>query len=200
LPVTANADAVYDVADYAATGTHYVRELANANPSGSSSPWYVYELKMYTNVKPAAIDIRSILPADSISLGRVLTGTSTIKEIRTDYQDGRREGAVGGNRKKFLGWKYFSGATQLSWSNPFGTRKVEPCYTWAQDANGTNESPVMSGFNSGTSPVHEYGIRNYGSNVTPFVAYTGADGVACVNTFQTSGYIGCYAKCLEEDE
>jgi hypothetical protein len=145
------------------------------------------------NTEGTVTDIRSELPADAISLGRVLTGSSAVKEIRMDYQDGRREGAFGGNRRVFLGRKYFSGAATLIWDNPFGTRKVRGEYKWAQDANGTNEVDLYNIDGS-------YGYIRRGRTDGKLSIITNSNGVASLDGVnKTSGYIGCYAEVLEDD-
>lgn len=145
--------------------------------------------------KPDFTDIRENLPANSISLGFVRTNSTAVTEINdTDYKYGRREGATGGNRSVFLGWQYFSGATNLTWDNPFGTRKVKTYYTWSQDANGKNESDVTSRFYEGSA----YGANSISTCDSRLKLNTMAYGVTYFNnTWQTSGYIGCYAEVIE---
>lgn len=193
------------------TATH---PLYLGRDSGNSGNWYKGNLD-YLAIIPRALsqaeiaqcynalmntekkDIRSILPADAISLGRVRTDSSNVIEINdSDFQYGRREKAVGGNRKKFLGWKYFSGAVNLTWDNPFGTRKIKTYYTWAQDANGTNESDCMelivdSGY---------FGLFHKMNTSQRITTQTQPTGVCNFNgVWQTSGYIGCWCEVLEDD-
>jgi len=152
----------------------------------------------YNALKNTAIkDMRSILPSDAISLGTIQTDSTKVIGYNTDYKTGRREGAVRGNRKVFLGFKYFSGNAVLNWENPFGTRKVKTYYTWAQDANGTNESEVNARFNA--APQY-YGLQSRWGSAGRISAETMTNGVAVFNNvFQASGYIGCYAELLEDD-
>lgn len=152
----------------------------------------------YTDTDGTRKSITSVLPADSISLGFVRTNsTAVITKNDTDFMFGRREKAVGGNRKAFLGWKYFSGQTTLTWTNPFGTRKIKTYYTWSQDANGTNESDIVQCFYYGSS---QYGIESTNTCTDGITITTASYGAASFNgVFQTSGYIGCYAEVLEDD-
>lgn len=140
--------------------------------------------------------IDDCLPSNSISLGFARTGSSGLIEYNdTDYKYMRNEGATKaeGNKRVFLGWKYFSGQTILAWDNPFGTRKIKTYYTWAQDANGTNESDVEA---------YYYATNLYGVQLQPLTSsririITATNGVVYFNVaWQTSGYIGCYAEVL----
>lgn len=164
------------------------------------------EIAQYYNTLMAQKErtlIDDCLPLNSISLGFTRTGSSALIEYNdTDYKYMRNEGATKteGNKRLFLGWKYYSGVTFLKWDNPFGTRKVRTYYTWAQDANGTNEIDVMSRFNGGSSI---YGIQSTPESVTSMIpsyriiAETKQGGVVLFNSvWQTSGYIGCYAEVL----
>lgn len=200
-PLTTTASYVndFDIVDYPATGEHYIQLLANANP-GSNSSWALAELNMYTDVQPVKFtDIRSILPANAISLGFVRTNsTKVIGYNDTDYQYGRREKAYGGNRRVFLGWVPFSGAPAIYWSlSPLGTRKIKIKCVWAQNASGINEME--------TAPYHTQGSTYFGVLVfvTPnnFIGAAIQTGGAAYmnNTWQTSGCIGCYAEVLEDD-
>lgn len=144
-----------------------------------------------------------VIPAGAISLGFVRTNNAKVIEYNdSDYKYGRREGATGGNRKVFLGWKWFSGGTSLKWDNPFGTGKVSREFHWAQDTKGTNELVCYSRFmdassNSyGIGPTAELSGYNDAFNITARAQpgwITVLDGAGITN-----GYIGCYAEVLEE--
>ena len=118
----------------------------------------------------------------------------------TDYMYGRREGAYGGNRRVFLGWKAFSGSVDLTWDNPFGTRKVKLQAVWAQDANGRNECDCAKRYISDSTA---YGVLTscYGMYPTNRIVITSTGNLGNVVHFngawQTSGYIGVYAEVLE---
>lgn len=176
--------------------THNFRLLANANPSSGS--WGLSEL----SITPIITD-RSIaddcLPSNSISLGFARTGSSQIIEYNdTDYKYMRNEGVTKteGNKRRFLGWKYFSGADTLIWDNPFGTTRIKTSYTWAQDANGTNEVDTMEYF-YGSSGADTFGIYRRNTISQRIRVMTASGGVAQLNdVWKTSGYIGCYAEML----
>ena len=145
-------------------------------------------------------DIRVILPANSIGLGRLFTTSTGLKEIRMDYQDGRREGATGGNRRVFLGWKYYSGATSLKWDNPFGTRKIKTYYVWSSDSNGTNETDIpgtyySSGYYGVMTSGDASGCNSPSNRISCYVFSKGA--VSFNAVWQATGYIGCYAEVIE---
>lgn len=194
LVTTANYVNDYDVADYPATGAHYIRELSNA---ATTTNFAVFELQMFTDVKPVDYDdIRNILPADAISIGFTRTDSTKVIEVDADsYKYGRREKAVGGNRKVFLGWKYFSGDMFVEWDNPFGTNKVRTTYVCAQDASGTNEIEVWERFFSGSN---NYGVTRMPTASKRIRIQTMAQGVVNFNgSTVTSGFIGCYAEVME---
>lgn len=199
LSTAANGVTNFNVSDYSAVGAHYIRSLANTNLASAQS-WGVAELAMFTDVKPPSKkDIREIMPANCKSLGRVQTTSTTVKDVNMEYQFGRREKAFGGNRKQFLGWKYFSGQTPLTWENPFGSRKIRTEYVWAQDTSGTNESGCHEMYYNGATT---FGVRsNYGASPSARIACQVEAGGAVVfaGTWRTTGYIGCYAEVLEDD-
>ncbi|MDT8900653.1 phage tail fiber protein [Anaeroselena agilis] len=135
-------------------------------------------------------DICSVLPADAISLGFVRTGTTAPLESNgIDYKYGRREGAVGGNRRVFLGRVYASGTgTPVPFINPFGTRKFHPRFTWAADSEGTGEC--------GVAAPYVYIIGD--PNPDKIIVYCSATGWANVAfSWKTSGHIGCYAEVFD---
>lgn len=152
---------------------------------------YVGELKFYEG--GGQNDIRVILPVDSLALGRVITdATHPIEYNDADYQYGRRERAVGGNRKVFLGWRYFSGQQQfIYWTNSFGTRKVKTVFTWAQDTSGTLEAPCIE------SNAQSYSLPGVFRVTTPNQTIGIATGNGVDGNLHTSGYIGCYAEVIE---
>ena len=116
----------------------------NITANGGATNTHINDLDFGTDVVSTS-DIRSILPANSISLGYAKTNSTSIIEIDSNsYKYGIRKGATGGNRRVALGWKYFKGATTLKWDNPFGTRQLRKTYAWALDTNGTNECDVES--------------------------------------------------------
>jgi hypothetical protein len=151
----------------------------------------IYNALMETETR----DILYNLPDDSISLGFARTNaTAIIVKNDTDYQYGRREGAVDGNRCVFLGWQYFSGSVALTWPNPFGTRKIRTYYTWAQDSKGTNECEAAT-----YSYDSAYRGLGYSFTTTQRITMTTMVGGVCWfnSAWQTSGYIGCYAEVIE---
>jgi len=138
--------------------------------------------------------IDDVLSSGEIAVAFAKTNASKIIEYNdTDYMYGRREKATGGNRKVFLGWKYFSGAGLITWENPLGTDKLRTSFVYAQNASGLNE----------------VGISFYGNNCMDSrttakrigLFYAAGNGAGYVNTtWQASGYIGCYAEVLEDYE
>jgi hypothetical protein len=144
-------------------------------------------------------DIREVLPsADCVSLGVVQTSSAGIKDINMKHKTGRREKAFGGNRKEFLGWVYFSGQSTIPLGfNPFDTRKVKYTLSYAEDANGTNETPVVANAYLNT----DYGATIKGVDANgQIMCYISALGAAYLKgAWKTSGYIGCYAKIREDN-
>ncbi len=181
------------------TGTNYskgVLEYWAAIPRALSQA----EIAQYYNALMIQKDrtlIDDCLPSNSISLGFARTGSSALIEYDdTDYKYMRNEGATKaeGNKSVFLGWKYFSGNVFISWQNPFGTRKLRTYYTWAQDANGTNEVECEPYLFSGSVNV---GIQYWGTTTDRIRIQILGSGAAVFNgSWQTSGYIGCYAEVL----
>lgn len=141
-------------------------------------------------------DIRAILPADSISLGFVRTSSSSVIEIDdASYKYGRREGATDGNRRVFLGWKYFNTAVtgSLSYSNPFATTNLKIIVKLKTNLLNDLEYTVEDYWvtynttNGGYQPriSTDKIILVFGAYITGFPTYV------------SSGYIGCYAEVIE---
>lgn len=179
---------------------HYL-EVRNALRTDEQTAQIANKLLLpcfYTGVDGKRKNITEILPTNSVSLGMVKANSTGITAYNdTDYMYGRREGAYGGNRRVFLGRKAFSGATNLTWGNPFGTRKVKLQAVWSQDANGRNECDVIPAFNT----TVEYGVYIGSYSISPsnrIIIATRVGGVCNFNgAWQTSGYIGVYAEVLE---
>lgn len=141
--------------------------------------------------------IDDVIPSDAVSLGFIRTNSSKIIEYNdADYLYGRREKSHGGNRKVFLGRKYFNGATTLKWNNPFGTRKIKLTFTWSSDSIGTLETNVLSYFSNSSD---NYGIHIEGISNGDIIGYVGAKGACILNGgLATVGFIGCYAEVMED--
>jgi hypothetical protein len=186
------------VSAYTPGGLHNFRLLANANPA--SGNWGVKNLDIQPI--PTTADIRSVLPADSMAVGYTET-SATVPTLIIDGSNpsgatpcwayGIRVGPRGcRNKRKFLGWQYFSGTGVKSWINPFDTRKCRERYVCAEDAVGRNETLV--------SPDGVYGGFYNGTSATPFAFDVASNGAARINgVWKTSGYIGCYAEILDEE-
>ncbi|WP_196602170.1 hypothetical protein [Pectinatus frisingensis] len=144
--------------------------------------------------------IKDILPDNTLSLGFARTDSTKIVEYNdADYKYGRREKAIGGNRKVFLGWQYFSGATNITWKNPFGTRKIKYTLMGALDVKGTLETRVVPMIQTTSA---QYGVyTDFSSTTNRIVCSIQASGAFMLNgSWVTAGYIGCYAACIEEYE
>ncbi|MDD2960278.1 MAG: hypothetical protein PHR92_17490 [Lachnospiraceae bacterium] len=145
------------------------------------------------------------VPSNAVAVGMVRSDKDTVFEYNdNDYKFGRRDGCCGGNRRVFLGFKYFSGSGPLSWDNPFGTSRVKRYFTWAEDAYGTNEIEAMKMvyvYNSGWGgywPVSDSVTGNDGEKIGCYIS-TSYGGVTLYNSaWKTSGYIGCYLEVLED--
>lgn len=185
---------------YATASVHYV-ELRNAlRPPAqiaAISNALLLPCRYYTSeTENTYTDVRAVLPADTISLGRIRTSSTAITEARMEYQDGRREGAWGGNRRMFLGWKACSGNQQIGpWPWPFDTRKASLRVVYAEDAAGRNETPcIMADAYSTSYP----GVWFMSTPTNPVYVIAGAGGAAMISgNYKTSGYIGIYAEVME---
>jgi hypothetical protein len=191
--------AYHDGSNKSTNTIHYV-EIKNTQPTSAqiaaASNTTLLPCRYYTSeTANTYTDVRAVLPVDTISLGRIRTSSTAITEARMEYRDGRREGAWGGNRRVFLGWQAFSGAATLGWENPFGTRKVNTRFVWAQDASGTNEQVADGVWSAGST---YYGIQEVATAAQRLRASTQSGGVCYFGgAWKTSGYIGCYAEVME---
>jgi hypothetical protein len=142
--------------------------------------------------------IDDCLPANSLPIGFVRSNSTVpIESNDTDYKYGRNEGGTKaeGNKRLFLGWKYFSGAeTDIGWDNPFGTRKIKTYYKYAEDPMGKNESDVHSAWISGTAYRGIYPNSLGNASIRIHVFPNGITTISGID--KTSGYIGCYAEVL----
>jgi hypothetical protein len=141
--------------------------------------------------------IDDILPADSISLGFVRTDSTQMIEVDdSSYKYGRREGFMGGNRKVFLGWKYTTTNSMVSWNVPFGTNKYKTYIVTASDALGWDEMKSVELYNDTSGAA--YGYRPHSQSESQFTIWVG-NGSFWVSGKQwvSSGYVGCYAEVIE---
>lgn len=151
----------------------------------------------------ATHDIRSILPVDAISLGLARTNTSDIIELdESSYKHGRREGAVGGNRRVFLGWKCFDATSAdgaVDFTNvPFDTYKVTFRLVYKENIGDAVEVECRPRYYDSTITAYSgAGVaRQLPINVIRVAVCKG--GVAIINaTAKNKGYIGCYAEVIE---
>jgi len=201
-PSTTSAAAYigYDVyGSYTFTGKYDYCMFVDSELSQAEINYYYTEL-METGRRSIIDDV---LSSGEIAVAFAKTNASKIIEYNdTDYKFGRREKATGGNRRVFLGWKYFSNTTVLSWDNPFGSGKYKAEFHWAQDANGTNETPcIYYAYNSSTYGVADNAGSSGYNDAQNINAKVGNGGATIFNgTWQQSGYIGCYAQALEDYE
>jgi hypothetical protein len=141
--------------------------------------------------------IDDCLPANSISLGFARTDSTKVIEYNdTDYKYMRNEGATKteGNKRVFLGWKYFSGSPYVDWPDVIGTRRVKLEYKYAEDAIGKNESPIDEVW---VNNVTNYGIQCVPTSNSPYRVQIQAGGIVWLNgVWKTSGYIGAYCELL----
>lgn len=187
--------------DYAFKGTlSYLLVVPRA--LSDSEIQLLYDNLMVTGRKNILDDA---VPSNAVAIGMVRADHESVFEYNdTDYKFGRRDGCCGGNRRVFLGFKYFSGSGSLSWDNPFGTGRVKRYFTWAEDAYGTNEVEAMKMvyvYNSGWGgcwPFSDSATGNDGEKIGCYISTT-YGGVTLYNSaWKTSGYIGCYAEVMED--
>ena len=142
--------------------------------------------------------VDDLLPAGSISLGMVRTNSTKVVEYNDlDYKYGRREGAIGGNRKVFLGWKYFSSSNTFAgvktkWNVPFDTNKykIYPVYsTNLIDLLPVNPMYYSSGY---------YGYYEINRLADSTEIYIGNGGIVGRNGNGIAiGHIGLWAEVIE---
>lgn len=189
------------------SGVEYVElfssSISNDN-TGSVSNQMILPC-FYTNSSTVRRSIISdVTPSGSVIIAYARTnGTSVLAYNDLWPMYGRREGATGGNRKMFLGWLPFSGASVVQWENPFGSRKLKLHPMWAQDNQGTNESDCSAYYNNTT--YYGVGLYREGGSIPTQSASSrialgiGASGATYFNgAWKTSGYIGVYAEMLED--
>lgn len=152
--------------------------------------------------------LTDVLEKGQLSLGYIKTNSSKIVEYNDfDYKYGRREGATGGNRKVFLGWKYFNGSQSFIWENPFGSNKIRKTFMYTDNPISENEYLAINPsyvYNSGWWGILPY-ANNRDSNLSndndQITASYGVRALTVVNGVEmTSGFVGCYAEVMEDFE
>ena len=159
----------------------------------------------YTNASSVRKNIiDDVIPANCVSLGYAHTGSSAVLSYNDSYyMYGRREKPVGGNRKVFMGWLAFSGATYLNFGlSPFGNAPRDITLHFSTDSIGSNEMDTAGAFSSGTYNYGVYPFKNGSTadnDINGILAYVQAAGAAVYRgSWQTSGYIGAYVEVLED--
>lgn len=155
----------------------------------------------YNKADGTRANITEILPADSVSLGIVRGGTSGVISYNdSEYQYGRRDGAYGGNRRVFLGWKAISSGQIITFSNPLATSDVNVTIGYKKDLSsyrytklgfryyGTNDSGVSIKSVSAMS-IQVQASPSYVVNALD--SYTDAS--------ETTGFIGVWATYIGGD-
>lgn len=194
------------------SGQFYINSAGDGVGAGWTN-WELGAFRIFSSILPsvtmkrrassmigtvANLDITSILPADTMSLGMVRTnGTQIIELDSHSYKYGRREGFIKGNRRVFTGWKYFGGAGYVSFENPLGTENIS-CEIWYKKNLSDQKHSILGDT--------IYADRQYGSTlnqVSPDVvvvnigvvpvwsptSYTRAD--------EYTGYVGVWMEVKE---
>ena len=147
--------------------------------------------------KPTSKNIKEILLDAQQPVAFVRTDANkVIAYDDSSWKYGIRKGAYGGNRKVFLGWKYWGGGsvTLPYWQHPFGSRRIRVTFTWSSDVYGTNETLCAPYFTA----TKTYGCGIGSTSDGSIVGIVGTDGAALLNgAWQTKGYIGCYAEVID---
>jgi hypothetical protein len=136
-------------------GTHHYVEIRNALRSPAQiaaiSNALLLPCRYYADpAKPEFTDIRSILPADSIPLGYARCDSAHPWEYDdSSYKFGRREGAIGGNRKAVTTVYVTSSASLVYLANSFGTDKVKIEKFFRKNLSDTRKSKVSDVIISG---------------------------------------------------
>lgn len=100
--------------------------------------------------------VTDILPDNSIGLGLVKTNSNKVIEIDdSSYKYGRKEGAVGGNRQVFLGWKWVTAGGLYLYNHPFGIKNIKTTLIATKDMNSYWQNPSMD-------MMYNTGVGTYG--------------------------------------
>lgn len=188
---------------YCGVTLHYL-EVRNALRTDEQTAQIANKLLLpcfYTDTNGKRKNITEILPANSISLGIVKATSVGITAYNdTDYTYGRREGAYGGNRRVFLGWKLVNaGQGAVDYVNVLGTENISVAEIWYKKALTDNKHSVIDVHYTNN---YYYGlfVRSVNPSKVTLWAYNGyvIDGInAGESNNPTSGYIGVWAEVLE---
>lgn len=190
----------YTTGSYSNIILHYL-EVRNATRTGELTGQIANKLCLpcsYARVDGTRANITEILPADSVSLGIVRGDTTGVTFYNdSEYQYGRREGAYGGNRKVFLGWKAISSGQKITFDNPLASSDIEVSIGYKKDLSsyrytklgfrysGTNDSGVSIKSVSAMS-IQVQASSSYVINALD--SYT--------DTSETTGFIGVWVTYI----
>lgn len=190
---------------YSGCAIHYVEirnTLRTAAQNAAISNTLLLPCRYYTSeTANTYTDVRAVLPADTISLGRTRTSSAAITEARMEYQDGRREGAWGRNRMAFLGWKNFAGMNiPYAYNLPFGTpiykiTKIVATDNISNPSRYTIQTPAY--YNYYSSGFYGVFIVDH-ANTSEYLKIAGQGNLMYFGSNKTSGfYIGVWAEVME---
>jgi hypothetical protein len=156
-----------------------------------------WEIMQYYNslMKTGKSDITEVLPTNAISLGLVNTDSTKVIEILQDYKQGRREGATGGNRRVFLGWKRFDGVDkEIYFLNKLGVENINAEIWYKKNLSDTNHTVLGSAMYSSSM----FGTTIRGVSQRIISVYVGNPGVWNAHSYtkadESSGYIGLWIE------
>jgi len=146
--------------------------------------------------------VTDVLPVNSIGLGLVKTNGSKVIEIDdASYKYGRTEGAVDGNRKAFLGWKWVTAGGTYLYNHPFGVKDIKTTLVATKDINSYWQNPSMDMmYNSSNGGIYGPTIKGV-TNEKVMVTVGGACGWWSPTTFDNKSYnayyLGVWAEVME---
>lgn len=151
----------------------------------------------------ATKDMRSLLPADAISLGTVQTDSTRVIGYNMDYKTGRRERAVGGNREALLGWKYVTSGISKDFDNPFRTENVKVSEIWFKKSLSDTKHSVADLLLNPTNTSY-YGCAVKSVTAEKITIWTGNGGVlsdanSYNSTSESAGHIAIVVHMLGDD-
>jgi filamentous hemagglutinin family protein len=157
-----------------------------------------YEIaSQYYNVLMNYVDkniVTDILPTNSISLGFIQTDSTKVTQYNdSDYSYTRNEGItnVEGNKRIFLGWKYFGAVGVNYWKNLLGRENIHISEMWFKKDLMDMKHSVINIANVCVQDVNTEKIKiNFAA--TNLVAATGS----YTGNAETSGWVGIWAEVM----
>lgn len=180
---------------------YYKKYRLNITANNGGATTEIIQLNMYDNLIERSI-VDDILPADSISLGFVSSGSTVINEIDDQSQRYKRiEYGKGGNGKVWLGWIAITANQEVPLLNPFGTEYITPSKIWYRKLLSDAKHSIID-VNSATTGGAGVAIKEVSKNSIILKSVNVSSVIHSNNSYtgasEASGFIGFWLEVIDD--